>query len=201
MIAESKKYSRYFTYIQPVIRSPIIKTYGSTIFTLLVLAIFVFFAIKPTIETILVLQKKLTDQQEVLKKITQKSENLSLAKKNYREIDSNTKTKIQDAIPIKAELKSAIQVLEQAAIQNQASISALQIQPLVLEEKDTSKPSQTLTEISFNFNVEGPYEKMVAILQQLKLSRRVVLIDSLIFNKTEGSNVLMSIAGKVYYLK
>ena len=83
MKSQPEIYSRYFTYIKPVIKSPIIKNYGPAIFSLLTMSILIFFAIRPTVETILVLQKKLADSNEVLQKATQKAENLSLGKKNY----------------------------------------------------------------------------------------------------------------------
>ena len=71
-----KIYSRYFTYVKPLIRLPIVRTYGATVFTIFIITIFIFFAIKPTIETILVLQKKLENSTEVLEKLQKKSKDL-----------------------------------------------------------------------------------------------------------------------------
>ena len=115
MKSQPEIYSRYFTYIKPLAKLPIVKNYGPAIFTLLTITILIFFAIKPTIETILVLQKKLVDSDEVLQKITQKADNLSLGKKNYDLLDQSTKNKISTAIPDTASLKSVIQNLEQTA--------------------------------------------------------------------------------------
>ena len=42
---------RYYTYIQPILRSPIIKSYGLHILTIFTMIIFIIFAIKPTAET------------------------------------------------------------------------------------------------------------------------------------------------------
>ena len=70
------QYSRYFTYIRPFTKLPIVRTYGSATFTLVVMTIFIFYAIKPTVETILVLQKKLEDSTQVLEKVNQKANNL-----------------------------------------------------------------------------------------------------------------------------
>lgn len=202
MTTPTKRYSRYFTYIAPVAKHPIIRNYGTTIFTLTMMAIFILFAIKPTIETILVLQKELEDSKEVLVKVSQKSEDLSLAKKNYDQLDPSVKAKIQTLVPDRVELKTVIQNLELTARAYEASISALQIQPLSINPESPDILSNKLDEVSFTFNVEGTYPNLVELLESLKSSPRHISIDSLIFNKSGGSQtLLMSVSGKAYYLK
>lgn len=198
---EHSRYSRYFTYIKPIAKHSIVRTYGSTIFTLLIMIIFIIYAIKPTIETILVLQKKLANSTEVLEKINQKAENLSKGKQNYDNLDSGIKTKIQAAIPDTVGLKSVIQTLEQTAIKYEASVSALQIQPQVLEIKTEDKIG-TVSEISFIFNAEGQYQQLISILQDLKASDRLISIDNLSLSKlSEGEGLIMSLSGKAFFLK
>lgn len=197
----SDLYSRYFTYVKPITKLPIVKNYAPAIFTLLTISILVLFAIKPTVETILVLQKKLADSDIVLQKIIQKSNNLSLGKKNYDNLDQNIKEKIIAAIPDTTSLKSVVQTLEQIAKTHEASISALQIQPLVINTK-TDDQLGSLAEISFTFNTEGDYKKLVALLQDLKVSSRLMSIGNLSLSKTsEGTTLIMSLSGKAYYLK
>ena len=198
---ESSIYSRYFTYIKPVTGLPVIKTYGSTIFTLLIVLIFIFFAIKPTVETILVLQKKLEDAEGIYQKVTQKANDLSLGKQNFDNLDPAVKDKINSALPDNVELKSLIETLEQLANTHQASISALQIQPLTLEAK-SDKQLGTIAEVEFTFNIEAEYRNIISFLQDLQVSSRLISIDRVTVNKIEeGSTLIMSISGKAYYLK
>ncbi|MCL4366036.1 type 4a pilus biogenesis protein PilO [Patescibacteria group bacterium] len=201
MKSSSSIYYRYFTYIKPVIKLPIIKNYGSTIFTLLTISILTLFAIKPTVETILVLQKKLADEEQTLQKITQKSNDLSLAKKNYDNLDESIKSKIATAVPNATSLKSIISALEQTAKMHEASISALQIQPLVIDNK-TKDGIGSLAEISFIFNIESNYQNLIALLQDLRASGRLISVDSLSLSKNvDGTAIIMSLSGKTYYLK
>lgn len=201
MRTQSQIYSRYFTYIKPVTRLPIIRTYGSTIFTLLVMAVFIIFAIRPTVETILVLQKKLADSNLVLEKVNKKAESLTLGKQNYENFSPNIKSKLIAAIPDNTQIKTIIQTLETTAQNHQASVSALQFQPLTLEPKAEDKIG-ALTEISFVFNVEGEYKNITSLLQDLKTSDRLLSIDHLSISKvSEGKGLIMSISGKAYYLK
>lgn len=193
------KTSRYFTYIEPVIRAPIIKTYGSMIFTILALIAFIIFAIKPTLETIAVLQKELSLQKDTLAQATQKSEDLSLARKNYQQIDQNIKAKIQTAIPQNINIATLIRSLEGATLSTQASISALQFQPIILQKETTAI---NLQEINFTFNVEGSFETLKTILDNLAEAERSISLDGISFSKIEGGNtILMSVSGKGYYLK
>jgi Tfp pilus assembly protein PilO len=201
MKSRSSLYSRYFTYIKPLGKLPIVKNYGPTVFTLLTISTLIFFAIKPTVETILILQKKLAQQEEVLQKVTQKANNLALGKKNFDNLDPEIKNKITAAIPDNVSLKSLIQSLEQAARNHEASVSALQIQPLVIDSK-TGNQMRSLSEVSFTFNVEGKYANLVALLKDLKNSARLLSIENLSLSKaSETENLIMSLSGKTFYLK
>ena len=197
----AEKYSRYFTYIKPVTRLPFVRNYSSTIFTLLLVVIFIFFAIKPTIETILVLQKKIDNAKIVLDNVNKKADNLTRAKENYQKIPDNIKNKLDATLPDNIALKSVILTLEQTAKLHDATISALQIQPLKFESRQPDTPG-TVSEIGFIFNIEGTYQNLSALLQDLKHSSRLVSIDHLSINKaTEGPVLVMSMNGKAYYLK
>lgn len=201
MKPQSQVYSRYYTYIKPFAKLPVIKTYGSTIFTILIVIFFIFYAIKPTVETILVLQKQLVDSASVLEKVNQKAKILSAAKQNYNNLDPKLKSKLTNYIPDTVNLKSVILSLETTAKQHNASISAIQIQPLVMET-NIGTGSGTLSEILFTFNTTGEYPNLISILQDLKKSNRLISIDHLSLSKvTDGTALIMSLSGKAYYIK
>ncbi len=201
MKSQTQIYSRYFTYIKPFTRIPIIKTYGSTIFSLSVIIVFIIFAIKPTVETILVLQKEVENFTQVLEKVSEKANNLSLGKQNYEKLDPTIKSRIEAGIPDGVQVKTVIQNLETLAKNHEASISALQFQPVGLEVKAQNQPG-FLAEISFTFNVEGKYQDLLLLLEDLKRSSRLISIENLSLSRlTENTGLIMSITGKAYYLK
>lgn len=201
MKSTSALYSRYFTYIKPIGKMPIIRNYGAMIFTLLTISVLTFFAIRPTVQTILVLQKQLEDAEQILQKVNEKAKNLSLGQQNYDALDDNIKEKIMTAIPDSLSLKSVVSSLEQTARQYEASISALQVQPLTVAVKAPNQIGQ-LSEISFIFNVEGAYPNLMSLLEDLRASNRLISIDDLSLSKTsEGSGLIMSLTGKAYYIK
>lgn len=198
---ELSLYSRYFTYIKPITRHPIVKNYGSTIFNLLIISILIYFAIRPTITTILVLQKQITDANQTLNAVTQKANNLSLGKKNYDNLDQGIKDKIAAAIPDNINIKSLTQTLEQTAKRHEASISALQVQPFEVTAKISDKLG-SVGEITFNFNTEGSYNNLTLLLQDLRTSDRRISIEQVSLSKTsDGQSLVMALAGKAFYLK
>lgn len=201
MRSESELYSRYSTYIKTFTKIPIVKTYGHTVFTMIMMIIFIIFAIKPTVETILVLQKKLADSNQILEQLKDKATDLSKAKENYNALDQDVLSKIGSAIPDKPDLKSITLTLEGFSKKYDASVSALQIQPQVFEVAQIDSLG-TVSEIEFNFNLTGEYGNLISILQEIKQSSRLISIDKLSLSQiTEGSGLTMSISGKAYYLK
>lgn len=200
-MASTHRYFRYFTYIQPIIKTPFVRTYGSMILTIVTLSVFIIFAIKPTVETILILQKTLTDQRQILDKLKQKTDNLSLGWRNYQSLDKNSKDAIQLSVPTKPDVGNLSKFLEEAANVPQASLSAIQFQSFTINSS-TQSGQQSLAEIPFTYNIEGPYQSLLLVLDNLRHMSRLVSVDSMIFNKIEGgARLLLSISGKAYYLK
>lgn len=196
---QNRRYFRYFTYIQPALRSPIIRTYGYAIFTIIMTSIFIIFAIKPTVETIVVLQKQQADQTFTLKALTQKTQDLAQARLNFQAIPDDKKIELQTTLPKSLAIANLIQSLEQSALANQASISALQFQPISI---DITSNTQQLQEIPFTFNIEGSYDTLKTVLSSLNNNTRIINITGLIFNRVEGGNtILMSVEGKAFYTK
>lgn len=197
----TNRYSRYYTYIKPLISSQVVKSYGVWTFSALTIIIFVIFAIKPTVETISALQQKLEISKQTLEKVNQKVQNLQQGRQNYEQLGPVTITKINLAVPTQISLKSLIEPLEQAARANQASISALQIEPVTISQKEQNQ-SLTLDKIKFTFNIEGSFTNLLKLLQQLQKSSRLISIDSIVLNKAPDSiTILMSVTGHSYYLK
>ena len=169
--------------------------------TIVLLIIFVLFAIKPTIETIFLLLKDLENQKSTLAQLKKKRGDLTLAIKNYNSLDSNILSSIETSIPKSTRIDQLVTSLENAASIPEASISALQFQPITIEPP-ANVTSNALTEISFTFNIEGSYQNLMIILNNLRQSPRLISMDKVLFSKLSTSSMLlMSISGKAYYIK
>lgn len=193
------KYTRYYTYIKPVIENPIVKTTAPYVFSILTITIFVLFAIRPTISTILSLQKQLENNQKILASLNKKSQDLATGRKNLESLGPNVKIAIGNAIPSQTDIPSLIRNLQTASV---SSISAIQIQPLTLIES-SSKPKKSLSlgEVDFSYNIQGSYPEIMSALDKLFNSPRLINIGSIIIGKQEGGALNLAITGKAYYTK
>ncbi len=195
----SPNYTRYYVYIKPVLKNPYIKTYGTVILSLIAITFFSIFAIRPTLRTIVTLQKDIQTQSGMLGQLTAKSGNLELAINNYNSLDSESLRKLNSLMPNKITPGSLVANLSNMAQQHQASISGLQFHPFDIDLTQDSPQKETeLREVSFTFNVSGSYESLVKILDAISFSKQLIIIDSVSLNKGE-TGVSMTVSGKTYY--
>lgn len=195
----SPNYSRYYVYIKPVIKNPYIRAYGTVILSLVAITFFSIFAIRPTLKTIVTLQKDIKTQSGILNQLTIKSGNLESAINNYNSLDSESLRKLNSLIPNKITLGPLVGNLSSLAQQNQASISGLQFHPFDIDLTQTPPQKETeLREVSFAFNVSGPYESLVKVLDAISFSNHLIIINSVSFNKNE-TGISMTVSGKTYY--
>ncbi len=194
--------SRYYTYVRPVIKNRFVKTYSSLIFSLITISIFSYYAIRPTVTTILSLQKSIQEQTAVLNTLKEKVNNLVEGKRNYENIPLPVKDKIEGLVPDNPALPSLINSLTTAARTAEASISGIQIQSVILENPNTrlSKAAQ-INQIDFVFNTQGSFSNLMELLSNIKRADRLITITSINFGQPSDANLSMSVSGKAYYLK
>ena len=78
-----KRFSRYYTYVEPVIRDPIVKGYFTIIASLFLISFFMFFALSPTATTIVGLFRRVEDQKQTLAAMDKKISDSIVAQNNY----------------------------------------------------------------------------------------------------------------------
>lgn len=198
-MATNAKYNRYFTYIKPLIENKTVKSVTPYIFSLITIIIMLVFAIRPTVSTIVNLQKNIEENQQVLKQLEDKAQNLIQGKKNYENLSPEIKLEISTAIPNKPVVTSVISSLENSG-KSIASASALQIQPLTLIN-DSPQNQFSLGEVDFSYNVAGSFINLLKVLQNTNGSPRLMQISSVTINKQPDNPTVLSITGKAYYLK
>lgn len=195
------QYTRYYTYIKPIIQNKMVRSYAPYIFSLITVGLLILFAIRPTISTILNLQQEINNSQQVLDTLNQKAKNLSLGQKNYRDLDSQMKARIIQAVPLSADVTTLIKHLE-TATPPQASTSAIQIQPVTLYDTQTVLTDHPiLAEVDFTYNVLGDYPQIVTTLSNLSRLPRLITITNMTISQQDEGPATLSVTGKGYYLK
>lgn len=197
----NSRYSRYYVYIKPVINNKYVKSTAPYIFSLLAIIIFVIFAIRPTILTILDLQKSIQDNKQTLNTLEKKSRDLTDGKRNLDNLDPGIKTLINTRLPDTVAVTTLINNLQIAASKT-ASISALQVQPVTIYTNNSNlNPKQSIGEILFSFNTQGSYASLLQTLDNITKSSRLINLTSVFLNKSAEGIVGLSVSGKAYYLK
>lgn len=195
---DDTRFGKYYTYIKPVIGNKYVKSSAPYIFSLITIIILTVFAIKPTVITIISLQKNIQDNQKVLEALNQKSLTLTEGKRNLDNLDPGVKALITARLPNHAAVTTLISNL-QATASKSASVSALQIQPVTIYTN--IEPTQNLGEVLFSLNIQSSYAGLLATLDSLAKAPRLINITSVIMNKSKEEPVGLSVSGKAYYLK
>ncbi len=196
------QFSRYYTYIRPILKNKVVKTYSSLFFSLMMVTIFSIFAIKPTLTTIVALQKSINEQEQLLAQINEKGRNLEQGKRNYDQIDPDTKLTLLELIPNSTSLPSLIDNLSALAESFEASMSGIQIQPVALEGTPGKLTKvAALREIDFTLSIQGSYIQLNDFLDALYRINRLINIQTISFSKQADGGITMTINAKAQYIK
>lgn len=193
-------YSRYYTYVKPIIENQVVRSYSPYIFSLITIIILIVFAIRPTVSTILNLQKELQNQKTALESLKNKSNNLTEAKRSLEALPDTTKFHIATALPVQANVTTLIKALQALPLKT-ASSSAIQVQPVTIFSITDPKSKLDVGQVSFVYNVETDYPQALNILSAINKLSRAISIDSLSLTKQQGGLIVVSINGKAYFVK
>lgn len=145
------------------------------ILTLCALSFFGFFAIKPTVSTILKLQKELSDNQFVLGQLETKIKNLTELRRQYFNLQNDLPI-ITNAIAIQPDVHLLF-----AQIQSIAQTSNITIKKLQNFEVDVLKNDKGVSKnyYSYSFAIagSGTFENISKFVQILTGMERIVNID------------------------
>jgi hypothetical protein len=204
---EKAKYSRYYNYVQPVITNPIVKSSAPHIFSILTVIIFLVFVIKPTITTILDLQKSIAENQKVLDGLNKKVEDLTSGKRNLASIPEDKRQKIIAAVPPEANVIALVQAVNQtlgtpssADASTSAAIASLQLQPVTIIDKSQNS-GLTLKEIIYSYNFQKSYAEIMEVLNNTSKSPRLVKIEDVVINRQGEDPPILTVNSKAYFLK
>ncbi|MBI3980995.1 type 4a pilus biogenesis protein PilO [Candidatus Microgenomates bacterium] len=198
-----RRYNRYYTWIGPLLKKPQTRAYTFLILSIFTVAFFVFFAIRPTVNTIIGLRKQIEDDQIVDAKLQDKINALSQIQAELDVLQPDLPL-IDTALPTKSEVVSLIKSLESLASENNASLSALQIGEALLSETSGKKEEKTVVTdqaipVSFLFTVEGGYTDIAGLIKRVTNLPRVVTTQNVIILKSSGK-IIGSIRFNAFYL-
>lgn len=197
---EYHRYRRYFTNINQFYRQKKIKVYTGIVLSIFATAFFIFFAIKPTIVTIVGLVKEISDKQLVTNELEAKVNALASAQSEYQRVETDLYL-VDQALPKSSEVAVFIRQLEALARKSEIKLEGAQMNQVSLKEQTTSKEPQT---INFSVVASGGYQNLKSFLQSISSLRRIVVIDSFAFRtaKDETEKKLnLTLTAKAFFMK
>jgi len=157
-----------------------LKAYLEILLSIGTIALFVVFAIKPTLITIADLVVKINNQQQTSDALDTKIKNLGIAQTLYNQEAANI-TLLNSAIPNGSSVPSYVRQVEGAIQKNSVTESSLSIDKVdLLSTNSTGSASFNLTT-----TVSGNYQNLVSFMQDLENLRRPSILSKVDF--TSGS--------------
>lgn len=159
------------------------KFYG-IMFTLCALSFFGFFAISPTVSTILKLKKEISDNQFVLSQMEIKIKNLTGLRKQYFSLQDDLPT-IMNAITVEPDVHLLFAQIQSVAKTSNIAIKKLQnFEVEVLKQDDSA--GKNYYSYSFSIGGNGSSENISEFVSTLTNMERVINIDTFSINNVAG---------------
>lgn len=188
---ELHRYKRYYQSIENVAAKPKVRVYTTAIFSFLAISLFGWYAIRPTLQTVLFLQKEIEDNKRVSLQMEEKIGKLIEAHAAYQSVQPDLPYLTQ-ALPSAPEALTALGQIRNIAIIRGASISAITSSSAPLLSKAQSSPNKSpesknlsnrkIKSVQLSITLFGTYEILREIIEDMLTMRRIITIDSISFS-------------------
>lgn len=178
-----QQYRRYYQIISDIQKRPNTHLYTTVAFTFLAVSLFAWYAIRPTLQTILYLRREISDKTEVNQKMEEKIASLIVGQNNMSQVEPNLPL-LSQAIPQTPDAVSLLGQLHSLAGVSGASLSAARVSDVSVTGEEASGSG----EISLTVTLAGAFEQLQAFLGGMIDMRRIVTIDSINFTPNTGGS-------------
>lgn len=202
-------YLRYKSFYLNILKmyqtKPNLKIYLEIILSLITVAVFSVFAIKPTVTTIIELNNEIKAKQGMIAQMNRKITNLKTAS-NLLQSESQSLLLIEQAIPKTSDSEILLSQIESLANQNQLNILNISMSDVVVSgeqvkptKKEEALPSNAKS-LDFSVSVSGDYLNLYNFLSSMERLRRPIKVNGLSITSStteSGKNIVMIISAKV----
>lgn len=174
-------------YMQPVARVSVelLLTLGTILF-------FAVFAIRPTLLTMSDLIKEIEDKKKLDEQMTQKVAALSSAQSEYLALEDRLDV-LDEALPSQPKLVESLKIIEKIASERNIAITSLNVNEIPAEPETPPAFDKTSRQsLTAALSVSGDYLTIRQFIEDLKGTRRLFVIDTVVFSTSEerGSKTL-----------
>lgn len=193
--ADRIRYNYYYQRLWRYYQKPAIKVSLSLLLTIFAVIFFAAFAIRPTLNTIAELLRKIKDQKEVSAKLEEKMAALSSLQSEYSVIQENQSV-LEAAMPPNEDYQDLFLQLEAVAATHTLPIYSLNVvsdqdvvAPVVAEEgvQEESYPS-----VKFSLITQGSYASLKPFLVDVTRLARLMQVESIQFSQPDEEEIDIS---------
>lgn len=182
--------SRYYQSLTQFVKRPKITIYTGAIFSLLAVSLFGWYAIRPTLQTILFLRREIVDNTLVSRQMEEKISKLIEASSVYQTIKPRlpllTQALPDDPVPV-----TVLAQLKLLATDAGATVSAITVAPVPLsanQEKSAPGKGKQVTRLRAPKKVAdttvtmvagGTYDTLKTVLSRIIAQRRILSVDTI----------------------
>ena len=200
---------RYAQDLRRYYRLPSVQVSLTIVLSLFVMAIFIAFALRPTIVSIVTLKKTIEESQKTLQQLDTKVNNLQKASAVLETIKPQLPI-INTSIPNKGAMyspfTSTIETLSAQSLtqlENESLGSTLLFSRILAPF--TPNKNQSVISMPYSVRVTGAYPDILAFLTKLLTMERVVTIDAItitreVATKSKTTIVSLNVSGSTFYL-
>jgi len=195
---EIYRYRRYFLRLKTLSLQKKVRVYTEIVFSILTVAFFILFAIRPTLITIAGLIKEIKDKKMIAQKLEEKINNLNLAQNEYFSLQDSFYL-VDQALPKTSQISLLVRQIEALATKEGVVLEAIDYSTLNFkEEVGKGNPE----EIEIKMVLSGEYQNLKNFLTSLSNFRRIFRLEAFGFKtakEKEEKKLLLSLSGKVFF--
>ena len=184
---ELGRYRKYYQSLEPILKKASSRTYTSVVFSFLAVSLFGWYAVRPTIQTILYLRREIADNTVISKQMEDKISALIEAQAYYQEVEPILPY-VDQALPANPDAVPVVIQLRNLASVSGVLLTSLQPAATPLLGQDPTKSQKTITSplvsskqqtYDLTVSVQGPFENIRSYLSGIINMRRVVTITGM----------------------
>lgn len=187
--SNSKIFQKYFKSLEPLAAKPKNRAYTAAIFSFLAISLFGWYAIRPTLNTIILLRKEIEEKKAINSKLEKKITSLIEAQSNYQAIE-NELIALDQAIPGDPEVFDLTIQLKNLIAESESTMSAFSLANSIpiggSRESAISKKAPKEQEFGMGIMLEGEYPQLEKMLTLLNTMKRLAATMS--FSLTNAKN-------------
>lgn len=199
MVPPPGNFNRYYVSIRKVWDKPMVRRFSEATATLFLIAFFLLVALKPTIETIFTLNKKISDARETESAMTKKIADINTAMALFQSVEADL-ARLDESIPSEAKANVIINIINQNINKTHMDSASYTLGSYSLG-KDPVK-SIGPSKYSVNITTNGNYPNLVSFLQNFAAAKRIITPENIAISKSKDEKILnIVINSNTYYEK